>query len=891
MTERTIFLAALGYDLPEERSAYLDEVCSGDPELRHRIEDMLEVHKETAPAPADPGDGPLELPALEAWKGDASAPARPLEGPGAFIGPYRLLEVIGEGGLGIVYRAEHELPTARQVAVKIIKPRLDSEEITARFEAERQGLGLLDHPNIARIHDVGATESERLYFVTELVEGVPLPEYCRQQQLPLRQRLELFLPVCQAIQHAHHKGIVHRNLKPSNVVVTSENGQPVPRVLDFGITQGLDSPLIERLLLAHLGQGLGSPEYLSPEQAETDGGDIDTRSDIYSLGVLLYELLTDTPPLEPQRLREASLVQVQRWIREEPPVRPSQRTSGLPARLDEIVLKALDKDRCRRHETPTVLAQDVERYLRGEAFPRQPLAVRRRAPHRVPSLVATACLLLLIVVFTVYQAVRARRAESAAREECASAWAAEQKARTECQRLADLEEEARADRDQLLAAQGQTRSELALANDARKQLERELNRALREVGVSRAVADFLATDVMGQPDSLQQSDRDVKLRTVLDQGVVQLPGKTEGQPLVEAALRDTIGRAYLALGLLAEARPQLEQGVALYRKELGEAHQQTLLARTHLIQLDQAQGQTEQAELALLEVLRQARGRLGAEHPLTLATMTSLAQLYEKQGKLADSETLFTRVLEASRHARGEESPEALAALHNLASVYSSEEKYAQAEEMFEQVLEKRSRLLGGEDPRTLATMNSLAAVYQNEGKHAEAEQTWKRVLETHRRLLGPEHPGTLTVMHNLAEHYLRVHQPERAEALLARVVERGRRALSFDHPRLFQAMTMLARLYQAGKKFEKAEDLLRSACRSLESEPRAVLAGSRERLEEIHQQLVQLYDAWGKKDEAARWRKNLASLRGSSEPGSLAPSAEGVESVGREEPAEPMDP
>ncbi len=433
-TEESIFAEALNKSSLSERAAFLDDVCGADAALRARVENLLSSHENAGSF--------LNKQSLP--PGDTTDIGSLTEVAGTVIGRYKLLQAIGEGGFGVVYMAEQKEPVRRKVALKIIKLGMDSKEVIARFEAERQALALMDHPNIARVFDAGTTETGRPYFVMELVKGVPIAEFCDKNQLPARQRLEIFTAVCQAVQHAHQKGIIHRDIKPSNVLVTLHDGKPVPKVIDFGVAKALNQELTEKTLFTTFGHMIGTPQYMSPEQAEMSGLDVDTRSDVYSLGVLLYELLTGTTPLEAKKLRSAGYAEMQRIIREEESPLPSVRVSTLGERLsvvakdrhcdpkqlsqllrgelDWIVMKTLEKDRTRRYETASSLARDVERYLSNEAVEAcPPSAVYRMrkfaSKHRTPMQVAGAFLLLLVagVLASAWQAVRATAAETKAR--------------------------------------------------------------------------------------------------------------------------------------------------------------------------------------------------------------------------------------------------------------------------------------------------------------------------------------------------------------------------------------------------------------------------------------------------------------------------------------------
>ena len=383
-----IFFAALAL-APDRRAAYLEQACSDDQALRQKVERLLAAQpavRTFLEKPAAGIDGDIGLPPIA-------------ECPGSVIGRYKLLEEIAEGGMGIVYMAEQREPVRRKVALKIVKPGMDTREVIARFEAERQALAMMDHPNIAKVFDAGETESGRSFFVMELVHGTPLTDYCDENELTVRQRLELFVPVCQAVHHAHQKGIIHRDLKPSNVMVTLYDGQPVPKVIDFGIAKALDAPLTERTFFTHFGQMVGTPLYMSPEQAEARDLDVDTRSDVYSLGVMLYELLSGDTPFDRERVKKAGCDEIRRMIREDEPQPPSTRASTLAVEtkvvarrktdaarlggllrgdLDCIVMKALEKDRRRRYETAADFGRDVQHYLADEPIEARPPTVGER---------------------------------------------------------------------------------------------------------------------------------------------------------------------------------------------------------------------------------------------------------------------------------------------------------------------------------------------------------------------------------------------------------------------------------------------------------------------------------------------------------------------------------
>ena len=447
-SEKSVFLSALELSSPEKRRQYLERVCAGDPKLRAAVEGLLAAHERTdnvldsLPEPVGALRNRLDSANSVSDTAEFSAVSI-AEGPGTIVGDYKLMEQIGEGGFGYVFVAEQLQPVRRRVALKVIKPGMDSHEVIARFEAERQALALMDHPNIAHVFDAGTTETGRPYFVMELVRGVPITEYCEESGISIRERLELFIHVCHAVQHAHQKGIIHRDLKPPNVLVTLHDGEPVVKVIDFGVAKAMCEPLTTKTIYTRFAQVIGTPLYMSPEQIELSGLDVDTRSDIYSLGVLLYEMLTGSTPFDRERLRAVTFDELRRIIQEEDPPRPSlrlttvrqrgltvaadrklpQRTSFAQVRgdLDWIVMKALEKDRRRRYETAAEFAADVRRYLNQEpigARPPSPLYRFSKFARRNKAFLTTTSLVMAALVLgtgvSTWQAVLAVRARAEA---------------------------------------------------------------------------------------------------------------------------------------------------------------------------------------------------------------------------------------------------------------------------------------------------------------------------------------------------------------------------------------------------------------------------------------------------------------------------------------------
>jgi serine/threonine protein kinase len=790
---RDLFLAAVERPAAE-RAAYLDENCA-DADQRAAVERLLAAH-------ADPASI-LEPPGLPTGIHTPIA-----ERAGSVIGPYKLMEQIGEGGFGLVFVAEQHHPVRRKVALKVIKPGMDSAQVIARFEAERQALALMDHPHIAKVLDAGATESGRPYFVMELVRGIPITEYCDKNQLAPRERLELFITVCQAIQHAHQKGIIHRDVKPTNVLVTSHDGKPVAKVIDFGVAKAMHQQLTAHSIYTNFAQMIGTPLYMSPEQAEMSGLDIDTRSDIYSLGVLLYELLTGTTPLERQRIAKAAYDEVRRLIREEEPPKPSLRLSSSdalpsiaarrqtePAKLsrlvrgdlDWITMKALEKDRTRRYETANGLARDIQRYLCDEPVEACPPSASyrlRKFARKHRTVLATVAALAVSLIGGIgvssWQAVRATRAEADANEAAEAA------------RQAKLDAEGQKDEAlQSAAREAQERKKAEEATVAAKAKQAEANNVVQffEEKV------FSAGRPRGEAGGL---GHDVLLRDAIKASLAALGTGFRDQPLVEARLRLTLGNTFGYLGNHAAAAEQNEQARALFTRHAGPNHPDTLTSM-HRLAINYWALNRHAAALKLHEETAAARKRvLSAEHPDTLKTMSNLANMYEVLDRHAEALKLREETLAAQKRVLSPDHPDTLTTMHNLAGSYEDLNRHAEALKLREETLAARRRLHGPEHPDTLGSMHNLAHGYAVLNRHAEALQLNQETLAVQKRVLPAEHPHALMTMNNVAICYAALNRHAEAAKLLEEVVSARKRVLSPDHPNTLKSMHALAYSYAA---------------------------------------------------------------------------------------------
>jgi tetratricopeptide (TPR) repeat protein/predicted Ser/Thr protein kinase len=723
------------------------------------------------------------------------------------FGHYRIVRVLGEGGMGTVYEAEQEQPR-RRVALKVIRPGLASGELLKRFELEAQALGRLQHAGIAQIYEAGTAQTafgEQPYFAMEYIEGLTLLEYVAEKELNTRARMKLIAHICEAVHHAHQRGIIHRDLKPRNIIV-NESGQP--KILDFGVARVTDSDA-KATRQTDIGQLIGTLAYMSPEQVLADPDELDTRSDVYALGVIMYEVLSGKLPYNiATKLHEA--VQV---IRDEEPNPLSSINRMYRGDIETIVAKALEKEKSRRYASAADLAADIWRYLDDEpivarrasaAYQLQKLARRHKA--LVAGVAAVFVVLIAGVIVSTMQAARAMRAERSAVLERDRAVEAEGQARSERDRATSAERTATVERDRALSAE-------QVATSERNRAVVEKQRADTEAATAKAINEFLQGDLLAQaavtaqarPDT--KADPDLKVRTALERAAERIQNKFDGQPLVEASIRQTIGDTYKALGLYPEAQRQLESALTLQDRVLARQDPDRLKTMNNLAEVYWNQGKYDQAKPLMMAALDGRRRVLGESHRDTLTTENNLAALYWSQGQFAEAEPLFTKALEVMRRVLGEEHPDTLGTMTNLALLYRGQRRYAEAEALYTRSLETRTRVLGAEHPDTLGTINNLAALYATQGRQADAEKLFTKALEGFRRVLTEEHPETLRTMSNLATVYLNQGKLAQAEPLYAKVLDTQRRVLGDQHPDTQIAIRNLAALYQRWGKLDKAAE------------------------------------------------------------------------------------
>ena len=694
-----------------------------------------------------------------------------------FIGPYRLVKLLGEGGMGQVWLAEQTVPVRRKVALKLIKGGRYDQSVILRFESERQSLAIMDHPAIAKVFDAGTTADGQPFFVMEFVPGSPITQYCDQKRLNTRERLELFIKVCDGVQHAHQKALIHRDLKPGNILVNEVDGKAAPHIIDFGIAKATEKQPDGETLVTQVGMLIGTPGYMAPEQTNSNIQDIDTRADVYALGVILYELLTGCLPFDLKQWQKQPLHEVLRQIREDDPPRPStklttetktatesagmrqaelrQLVSLLEGDLDWITMKALEKDRERRYNSPTSLAADIIRYLTDEPVLATPPSFSYRAGkfvkrHRAAVLAATTVFFMLIAlaVSMTVQAVR---------------------------------------------------------------IARERDRANREAAAAKNVSDFLI-GLFKVSDPSQARGNTITAREILDQGANQIETKLTRQPVVQAQLLVTIGTVYETLGLYPQAQKLQEKSLELRRRVLGPQHPDTLAVMKELGGTLRVEGQLTEAEKLLRQTLESGRRVLGPENPETLLCMNELANTLRDQGRLPESEKLRVETLAVQRRVLGPEHPDTLRSMNNLADTLGEEGRLPEAEQLLREALELRRKVLGPDHPETLRTAYNLAGYLGYDNHLEEAEKLQRETLDLRRRVLGDAHPDTLATMDSLANILqLETHYAE-AEKLRRTVLEVQRSVLGPEHPSTLFTMSEMANTLSVEGHYREADALLREA-------------------------------------------------------------------------------
>ncbi len=739
---------------PSDRAAFLAAACGDDAGLRQEVEELLSSHREGERDSFEVAPTLADLPDLK--EGDR-------------IGPYSIVSVLGEGGMGIVYEALQHEPVRRPVALKLIRLGMDTREVIGRFEAERQTLAMMNHPTIARVFDAGATEQGRPFFAMEFVAGVPITEYCDTHRLPTNARLELFVQVCDGLQHAHQRGIIHRDIKPTNVLVTTQDGRPVPKIIDFGVAKATERTLVERTLFTARGQLIGTPEYMSPEQAAIGGLDIDTRTDVYALGVLLYELLAGALPFDPTELRRAGFDELRRRIREDEPSRPSTKvlsqgdSSGeiasrrqtdppslarqLRGDLDWITMKALEKDRTRRYASPAELAADINRFRNNEPIIARPPSAGYRIGkyirrHKLRVTAASLILVALLAGVAVGAAglIRALRAE---------------------QRLLD------------------------------------------EVATANHVVTFLE-GLFALSDPRASRGDSITAREILDRGVEKI-NELDDQPAMQSRLKMTMGSVYMRLGLYPQARRLLEEALSQRRALVDEDPQITLSTMESLGGLLFEVGDLEAADELFEEGLRFAREAFGVESRQAADMLSEMGQLKNRQGQYRIALELNERCLKIFERILDPDDPDLATVLYRLADGHSSLNNYDAALPLYQRALV----IAEGNDAPDHALVgyivNNLAIVNWKIKDFDTAQAMLERALSIFRKTYGPDHFYTASTMNNLGRLLMDKGDLDQARSLIESALHLHEKNLSPEHPEIATAMLNLASLLKRQGKYDAA--------------------------------------------------------------------------------------
>ena len=700
------------------------------------------------------------------------------------IGVYRLVKLLGEGGMGEVWLAEQSEPIHRAVAVKLIKAGMDTKTVIARFESERQALALMDHPNIARVFDGGSTPEGRPYFVMEFVPGIAINRYCDKHALTLRQRLELFMEVCDGVQHAHQKAIIHRDLKPSNILVHERDDKSVPKIIDFGLAKAIANTerLSDQTMLTQVGAVVGTPEYMSPEQIDFSEGGVDTRTDVYSLGVILYVLLTGVLPFETETLHGSSPQAIVQKLREVDPPKPSTRirslgdvsktlaehrkieprafASRLSGELDWITMKALEKERSRRYGSVSELSADIQRYLKNEPVLAGPPSATYRAKkfvlrHRFGMAIGTL-LFLFLFVFAATLAVQARR------------------------------------------------------------IAKERDRANREAATSKRVSDFMA-DMFRVSDPSEAKGNSVTAREILDKASKDIESGLANDPEVQARLMYTMAKTYQGLGLASDALRLDQRALEIRRRVLGTRNVDTIDTINALGIDEYYEGHYDEAEKLFGEVLQLRREVSGSEDRETLGAMANLSAAYQVQGQYEKAEPLQRELLATRQRLFGPEHPDTIESILLLANTFNSEHKEMEAEKLQREAYEIQKRKLGPDHPDTLLAMANLAATLKDERKFADSRAMYEELYPIERKVLGDDHYLTLSARVALAEILAAQGDYAAAEKSYRETRKLDPKVLGADHPRTIERLDEFGVVLAHEHKDKEAEQVLNEALRLAE--------------------------------------------------------------------------
>jgi serine/threonine protein kinase len=711
---------------PEQRKLYLDNECAADQELRAEVESLIASHDAA-------GSQFLAVAAPDILLNSTSPASHTPEAPrNQVIGNYRLVEELGHGGMGRVWLAEQTAPVKRRVALKLIKAGIFDSATLQRFQTERQSLAMMDHPTIAKVFDAGATPDGEPYFVMEYVPGVPITDYCDQKSLKIPERLELFIPVCEGVQHAHQKAIIHRDLKPANILVVEVDGKPLPRIIDFGLAKEAAPELFGATPFTMVGSFLGTPGYVSPEQADPGMQDVDTRADVYSLGAVLYVLLAGSLPFEDEQWNKRPLHEVLRQVREEDPPRPStkadcddpsssataeargtepkQLLSTLRGDLDWIAMKALERDRTRRYATPSELAADLRRYLRHEPVQARPAGLPYRLRkyvrrHRIAVTVG-GILTAVLLAFVALQSIQLRR------------------------------------------------------------ITRERDRADR-------IAEFM-TGIFKVSDPGEKLGNTLTAREVLDKAAHDIEIGLAKDPELQARLMHVMGMAYLNLGLYSRAQSLFQRSVQLSSSSLGPENFQTLKSRQKLAWTLYQLGLHSEAESEQRNLVDVERRVFGPENHETIGVMGDLATTLAEEGHLTEAEKVQRDVLETQKRVIGPEAYYTVVTMNNLATILQKEGRLAEAEKLQEDTLEIQRRVYGPEDLGTIHYMMNVAEMKGDMGAVDEAEKLSLQLLDVERRVLGPDSPEAALTTYNLAILKAKHGNADEALALLRQAIDHG---------------------------------------------------------------------------------------------------------------------